>query len=1250
MSHVCSRQGGALLIRQVFAFAATALGAGVASAAVSYRDATFDWSKTPDNTTPMAAADWMTGGNWVNGEAPNGDDWNAILTGATGARYVRLDEDIRLHSLKGTVSGSNVLTLLGDGSVSLQLPDRTYSQNFNSYVPFCWTGELAPNGALSFFANVTGERMTIAGGTTTHSLARYATDTSEKVDCRFAVDWIYQGSGNFGLVSPRCCNVAQAATYRTTKDSPFVTVVDRPSSFLPVVGAAITSDAFPAGTFAKRCFDGLGDTYEMSAPALESGDHAITFAAHTPSTYVRIPLYQRASYLEHNFIIDRNPHAGEYRVEIDRFAAERGVAQVGSVNVSTNQTLTLKTTSSYYQPGTLVIHNAGDAHIDFFLGCCHLELAENPVGPSGFPLGSFADAGADSLATVTVTNGLVAVMPNFRFWRGKLVKDGAGAVSLGFTNDVSRYTGEIEVREGTVELPAGAWVRKMTVAAGATLKIDGEFAPEELVVEKGANVVGDGLLVIPEGSFGLVNDISFGPGTQVRVAGGCGEIFAAAPEPEVVGNPAFWVDARAASSIVTKDNDGTTVIRWNDCRKTSDDDGYLYAATDVLDTLPGQLVKDADGAVSHVALNPRVSTVDITQTRELAWSQPITNIYAVFIVQNPNGGQLLGTSKRLRDLTSRRSDFTRAPSSDVWSGPLLHTGNGGTAYPHQQAAMDADFYHNGNPAVSSAGYPYAGGVQNVGPGRGMYLPVVTELVNPRLPLASDCFAFDWGEGTAAGRNANKRICELLVYTNRVTYSERLKVAGYLMKKWMNADINYKAAENGSLGAVDVANRPHFVAEAGENLVIDELSGEGAVTKSGAGELYIAAASDAAADLVIAGGTVTLRSESASDVSDLPSGAVIHLDATTIAETVKDGDSVTSWASRNGGLACSGQKPTGGRYPVLKRGIPRDGLAMVDFGPVSLSSAMNANSGAMTFTRQNDLKSLFMVQNTSGGGLPLFGENGSYSYGGLLRGGWYTRYSNKVSGYDPTSPFTASDSLVGQDYNGGLGYDKASRMSCARVWLNGELVDQSTTGFTGGDDLLSFVSYIDISANTIGVLTGHMTMYGGGKLGEYIVYDRALNDRDAKKVEAYLRKKWFNADTAGYTPAVVGAVSVAKGAALQVVGGAPISATSLAGAGTVTGADVSGVTALVAGQDGCLTVDGTVSFGAAVSVTASFDTMTAKDCAGLWPLVKATAFENLDLSTWTFAQPVTDRVVCGFKVVDDTVCLSIEKKGAILIVR
>ena len=1206
--------------------------------------ASWDWTVDTGNTTPQTAADWSIPANW-GGTVPSGQDWTASLTGATGARYIRIPYATSIGKVVGTYSGNNIVYLISDETVTfipITTTTRVYTGNFSAYLRSTWEGDFGTTGTLYFNGPIAGDRLTLGSGYTYISLANFAESSSETLVDPVDINFVYHGSAQLDFISPNGCSAAQTGTWATTAGSRYATPVSVPGGFVPLSGAAIACDAFPTGTFVKRVFP--GNVFEMSAVATNTAASAtVTFAAHTPSAHIRIGKYQRASYVTHKLWVDRHPGAGEFRVEIGEFVADKASAS----GVTTNEAVLITTSSVVFQPGTLVIHDVKSSNIDFSLGNCHLELAETSGGgASCFTNASFRSDSASSVATVTVTNGLTAVMPNFRRWTGTLVKDGAGTLSLDFTNDVARNTGTLVVKEGTVTLAEGSWIQTLAVSNGATVQIAGEFAPTEFIAEPGARITGAGTLVLPDRSHFAALD--YGADVAVRIVGGSGLVYIDPPPTNIVGSPAFWVDASRTDTMTL---DGTSVTRWNDVRKASEDDGYLYGSTSILGSQAPTLNSDANGNPNNVDFGSRnANTCDITAVKELVWNEPITNIYSVFLVQDVGrgGGQFLGTTERLYNIIKRANDFTRdASAGEHWNNPIVYPNNSGL---FQKAVYNADFYQNGHRSSITGQYLYNGGPQNTGSGtRQQYLPIVTELVNSSLPLAADTFSFDYGNGTVMGRNGCTRVCELIIYTNKLSYAERLAIAGHLMKKWTDSDIYYETAEKGTLGTLDAANSPALEAADGETLVVDGVNGSGAIVKDGAGTLYVADVADSNSDLHVKGGVMTIHSEPALTAASLPGSPLFDFDAddTNKMTMVSGTSNISQWKSSVGTVTLSayhhGSKPNQTR-PVLQEN-QLNGLPLVDFGP-AVFVADATESSAFSFARIDTIQSIFMVQNTAGGGLPLLGESGSYSYGGLLRGNWYTKRS--------VGPFNnPSDPILSTDYAGGFGGKYAS--GGARVRLNGEAVAKpDETGFTGGNDLVSSVAYFEISSCTIGFLCGHMSIYGGGKLGEFIAYDRGLSDHDQRKVDAYLRQKWFGETTPGFRPAVAGAVTVDAGAMLTVEGGGELTASSLSGAGTVSGSVKvveGGDVVVVVDDDGepvTLTVSGALdlSAGGTVRLTGAL----ARLVPGDYRIVSATDFTG-SAANWTLdVTGVSPRRVLSLVADANGLVLRVTRRGSLLLVR
>ena len=160
--------------------------------------------------------------------------------------------------------------------------------------------------------------------------------------------------------------------------------------------------------------------------------------------------------------------------------------------------------------------------------------------------------------------------------------------------------------------------------------------------------------------------------------------------------------------------------------------------------------------------------------------------------------------------------------------------------------------------------------------------------------------------------------------------------------------------------------------------------------------------------------------------------------------------------------------------------------------------------------------------------------------------------------------------------------------------------------------------------------------------------RSLTADEINSTEAYLAKKWFGIDTPGYGSAA-GAVSVGAGASLTILG-SNFSATSLGGAGTVTGdvtlADNGGLVAVVK-EDGTidgLVINGDISLnGGAVTLTGA----VADIQPGVYTILSANSITNGG-GAWTL--PVLRKFSFGLAFTGTEVRLTVAKTGLKVILR
>jgi hypothetical protein len=1007
----------------------------------------------------------------------------------------------------------------------------------------------------------------------------------------------------------------------------------------------VTGPGIPDGAWLKRIF--AADLIEISAPATaDSGDDGatLTFGAFNPTTIQHMDSFanQGAANAEVALYTTKFRKDDVFRVEITNLVCGVSYAVVFNLDTDTTASNNFATNKTYY-PGTVVLHKtpANDstlirlrkAHVEFAGGGCRrIDISDN--------------------ARITAPAGTTAVVKIVHSWTAPLTKDGAGVLDIASTN--STHSGLVVEEGNFIFRPSYSGTATMgtlavsnnatfTLAAGTSLKVTSAPALQagaHIVIEEGARLLLPGSYVLPSG-------VTFdGAGTLVSAysTGGLdgGPIRATPPVGTVVGNPAFWVTAESLTNAVPSGTlvveDGTSyVTRLDDCRGGAEN-GYHFC-TNVYNR-PWLVT---GGAVPYIQFKTGTSGgSESANNYGLAWDVPLKNIRAVFaVLSSPSSGMgcLLGATKRLTPC-----DYLRG-STGAGSNIFYWNGSGSSPNVH-----DAPIYRNGVEIKYNSNYNGCSDTTII---------EVDTLGDTSADAFSICHSGQWGKRWDL---CGGRLVEYIIYTNVLTYAERLQVSDYLMRKWRGEPSPHKFAdqrqrldvtfpEGGATYALDVAE--------GEAMTAISVEAGGTLAKTGAGTLHLIDYSDVTGSLRVDEGTVVVQSVDPSTLA-LPSGAYLHLDASadsTLTKTTSAGVTrVTAWSDPDGGLTATLRYSTSTNAPRFVENALNN-LPVLDFGHAHVHAASSAgykSSPCYLFTPSWNLHTIFSVQGSRGGGNTILGGTAGRNDSVTTRKADATYKTIGIWRDVQAHPGDPSLPLVTTSGNTSSQMSSISDTSKTEFRKDGVVVNQKTEPMGGGYNLYSIKTLTahNLESDIIGGIH-YGRSCGGMELGEIAYYERVLTADEFADAESHLMYKWFNRGSAYRRPAVVGTLSVSAGATLSLFGGAPVTASAISGEGTVDGdlkaaAGGCSITAVVAadGTIAPLVVTGALDVSAGGVVTLVGD--IGKLVGGDYPVVSAASIVGT-AAGWR-CECANDRYRYVVRVSGGDLVVSVVMPGTVLIMK
>lgn len=710
--------------------------------------------------------------------------------------------------------------------------------------------------------------------------------------------------------------------------------------------------------------------------------------------------------------------------------------------------------------------------------------------------------------SVTVNGGALSVgsdsalgaSGNLVTLNGGLLRTTPGA-ALTLQQAVSLTGGGFYVDGGSLRLAGGLTVSGAVDKQGSgdlIIESPALHAPDGLTLSGGAVVLeiaagtthtlerlaGAGDLIVRGGGRLAVRSVTDHTGSIVLENGVLLEELAPASDP------ALWLDASAAPTLVFKAGSLDQVIRWNDVRDGASGSTHPYAwLNEFSPNLKDPGYKTALPPVVLPGAVEGLPALDFGVYRSGQWLEfgPVANARTFFWVigsQN-SGGLLIGSPDKSAARGGGQIDGTLLAShpifgSDTWIA---------TEFRMSQAWINGVSV-NPNTTGLNGGYQLVTALTTAG---------VT--VNG---LAKDMrTTLTGGQADGTGRSGGQRLAEVLIYDRVLTEEERQTVEIYLMRKWLGGSGGTRAhaarlAVNGA-GGVEI---PH----ANVTVPFARITGSGTLTKLGAGTMSVEAPELFSGTLALAEGAFTADGLSAqltaraATTNPVP-GAAFWVDANVAGSFGTDAAGRVYWRDARwdgaGDYIVATQRWA--HAPVV---LPNEigALAVVDFGPTNTPTIGKGLQWSRTL---DNVRTVFWVI-------------GSQQGGGVLLGGTQNEDATGDNHFARGPVASAATPLFWQHAHGSV-------KGCP-TRIDGVPVDNMQVGLSGGYQVVALRTTGNVLAGQFARDRWLADRSGGQRLGEVIVYTNALSEAEMAQVEAYLMSKWQRPFTRDI-PATLGDASV-----------------------------------------------------------------------------------------------------------------------------
>ena len=386
------------------------------------------------------------------------------------------------------------------------------------------------------------------------------------------------------------------------------------------------------------------------------------------------------------------------------------------------------------------------------------------------------------------------------------------------------------------------------------------------------------------------------------------------------------------------------------------------------------------------------------------------------------------------------------------------------------------------------------------------------IVALRVPAAPSRFI----GGISASVCGGMRIGEIMGWDYALTEDQIRDVQAYLSEKWLKRPLGgYSPSVVTSIPDVQfvvAAAGTSISVPEGQTAIVGTLTASGVVEKVGAGTLSLCNGVDTAAQLVVREGAV-VRAEQP-DVAtncELAKGASLHFDpsdSNLVRTSAYNGTNfVWSLLDSSGSVSARNEFETWDMHNLpVDDNSSCNGLHTINFGPMVCGYSSTFGMRMSLTRNMTNVRSVYFVLGSQeGGGNPLGYKTGSSNlgYGSIP---WYQKdFSRGVSD---------DDSLKTWALWGGNTCDAVQN---GEMWIDGVRKDHVSDYVPNGSyELVELHTAAGCQFNAIG--NGYANyVHGGFCLGEIVVYERPLTEREKVATRNYLLKKWFGKSDSELAP-------------------------------------------------------------------------------------------------------------------------------------